>query len=204
MTPATSALSTSDRLVAVAKPYHVRVRVLRRVGHFVPAGVPLMMVSKGDRLPETGTAELPAAFDLRPDADAAAGCRVRRVADRRYCAERHLAGGQRSHHGHQLRRSVEPHPDSLRLARPPDDLLYDPPGIVRVSVRWIDFDRLLESAFEQIRHVFAKADVAVVFGCCARLATSPPRRPIRSTAACLSSRASGRSPAAPKSSAKRS
>ena len=29
------------RLVALAKRYHVSIRVLRRVGHFVPAGIPL-------------------------------------------------------------------------------------------------------------------------------------------------------------------
>src|SRR5450755_4672108 len=54
------------RLVAIAKHYHVTIRVLRRVGHFVPAGIPLIMVSKGNRLPPEGTAELLAAFDLGP------------------------------------------------------------------------------------------------------------------------------------------
>src|SRR5271157_3851150 len=54
------------RLVALAKHHHVRIRVLRRVGHFVPAGIPMMMVSKGNRLPTEGTAELQAAFDIGP------------------------------------------------------------------------------------------------------------------------------------------
>jgi uncharacterized membrane protein len=54
------------RLVALARHYHVTIRVLRRVGHFVPAGIPLMMVSKGNRLPPEGTAELLAAFDFGP------------------------------------------------------------------------------------------------------------------------------------------
>jgi uncharacterized membrane protein len=43
---------------------------------------------------------------------------------------------------------------------PPDDLLYDPPGIVRASLAWIHFERLLDSAFEQIR-MYSKSDVAV-------------------------------------------
>jgi uncharacterized membrane protein len=43
---------------------------------------------------------------------------------------------------------------------PPEDLLYDPPGIVRVSIGWVHFERLLEAAFEQIR-MYSKADVAV-------------------------------------------
>src|ERR1700690_2241829 len=54
------------RLVALAKHYHVTIRVLRRVGHFVPAGIPLMMVSKGNRLPAEGTSELRAAIDCGP------------------------------------------------------------------------------------------------------------------------------------------
>jgi uncharacterized membrane protein len=43
---------------------------------------------------------------------------------------------------------------------PPEELLYDPPGIVRASIRWIHFERLLEAAFEQIR-MYSKTDVAV-------------------------------------------
>src|SRR5208282_4575703 len=54
----------TKRLVALAKLYRVKVRALRRVGHFVPAGVPLLMLSKGDRLPPEGATALLAAFDL--------------------------------------------------------------------------------------------------------------------------------------------
>ncbi len=43
---------------------------------------------------------------------------------------------------------------------PQDAFLYDPPGVVRVSVPWIGFSGLLESAFEQIR-MYSKGDVAV-------------------------------------------
>jgi uncharacterized membrane protein len=42
----------------------------------------------------------------------------------------------------------------------PAPVLYDPPGIARASVPWIDFQGLLKSAFEQIR-LYSKADVAV-------------------------------------------
>ena len=55
-----------DRLVILAKSYGVVVRVVRRVGHFVPAGVPLLMVSKGERLSTARCAELRGAFDLGP------------------------------------------------------------------------------------------------------------------------------------------
>jgi uncharacterized membrane protein len=42
----------------------------------------------------------------------------------------------------------------------PEELLYDPPGIVRASIGWIHFERLLDAAFEQIR-MYSKTDVAV-------------------------------------------
>jgi len=44
--------------------------------------------------------------------------------------------------------------------QPPEDLLYDPPGIIRASIGWIHFERLLDAAFEQIR-MYSKTDVAV-------------------------------------------
>ena len=50
----------------LAKSYHVKIDVLRRVGHFIPAGVPLMKLSKGDRLPADGVADLFGAFDFGP------------------------------------------------------------------------------------------------------------------------------------------
>jgi uncharacterized membrane protein len=43
---------------------------------------------------------------------------------------------------------------------PPEELLYDPPGIARASIGGIHFERLLDAAFEQIR-MYAKTDVAV-------------------------------------------
>jgi uncharacterized membrane protein len=43
---------------------------------------------------------------------------------------------------------------------PPEGALYDPPGTLRVVIPWITFERLLESAFEQIR-MYSKSDVAV-------------------------------------------
>jgi uncharacterized membrane protein len=43
---------------------------------------------------------------------------------------------------------------------PPESVLYDPPGIARVSILWSDFDRMLDAAFEQIR-LYSQTDVAV-------------------------------------------
>ena len=42
----------------------------------------------------------------------------------------------------------------------PEPVLYDPPGIARVSIQWTDFDRMVDAAFEQIR-LYSQADMAV-------------------------------------------
>jgi len=148
------------RLVALAKHYHVSIRVLRRVGHFVPAGIPLMMVSKGNRLPPEGTAELLATFDVGPtrtlQQDVEFG--VLQIVDVALKAISPAVNDPTTAINcvDQLSRIL------IRFAsrEPPEELLYDPPGIVRASIGWIHFERLLEAAFEQIR-MYAKTDVAV-------------------------------------------
>jgi uncharacterized membrane protein len=148
------------RLVAVAKQYHVSVRVLRRVGHFVPAGIPLMMVSKGNRHPPQGTSELLAAFDFGPtrtlQQDVEFG--VLQIVDIALKAISPAVNDPSTAIScvDQLSRIL------IRFAsrQPPDDLLYDPPGTVRASISWIHFERLLDAAFEQIR-MYSKTDVAV-------------------------------------------
>jgi uncharacterized membrane protein len=150
----------TQRLVVVAKHYHVCIRVLRRVGHFVPAAVPLMMVSKGGRLPPEGAAGLLAAFDLGPtrtlQQDVEFG--VLQIVDIALKAISPAVNDPSTAIScvDQLSRIL------IRFAsrEPPEDLLYDPPGAVRASVGWIHFERLLEAAFEQIR-MYSKADVAV-------------------------------------------
>ena len=148
------------RLVAVAKHYHVTLRVLRRVGHFVPAGVPIVMVSKANRLSPTATEELLAAFDLGPtrtlQQDVEFG--VLQIVDVALRAISPAVNDPTTAINcvDQLSRIL------IRFAsrQVPDDLLYDPPGIVRASIDWIHFDRLLEAAFEQIR-LYSKGDMAV-------------------------------------------
>ena len=153
-------LVDTRRLVALAKQYHVTIRVLRRVGHFVPEGIPLMMVSKGNRLPPEGTAELLAAFDLGPtrtlQQDVEFG--VLQIVDVALKAISPAVNDPTTAINciDQLSRIL------IRFAsrEPPEDLLYDPPGIVRASIGSIHFGRLLEAALEQIR-MYSKTDVAV-------------------------------------------
>ena len=148
------------RLVAVAKHFHVSIRVLRRVGHFVPAGIPLMMVSKGNRLPPEGAAEMLAAFDFGPartlQQDVEFG--VLQIVDIALKAISPAVNDPTTAIGcvDQLSRVL------IRFAsrEPPEELLYDPPGVVRVSIAWINFERLLDAAFDQIR-MYSKTDVAV-------------------------------------------
>jgi len=42
----------------------------------------------------------------------------------------------------------------------PEPVLYDPPGVARVSMLWTNFDRMLDAAFEQIR-LYSQSDMAV-------------------------------------------
>ena len=150
----------TKRLVAVAKAYRVKVQVLRRVGHFVPAGVPLLMVAKGDRLTPEGHAALRGAFDLGPSRtlqqDVEFG--VLQIVDIALKAISPAVNDPSTAIScvDQLRRIL------IRFAsrEPPECLLYDPPGVFRVSIAWIDFEKLLDSAFEQIR-MYSKADVVV-------------------------------------------
>jgi uncharacterized membrane protein len=150
----------AQRLIVLAKQYHVSFRVLRRVGHFVPAGVPLVMVSKGNRLTNEGRVSLLAAFDFGPtrtlQQDVEFG--VLQIVDIALKAISPAVNDPSTAIScvDQLSRIL------IRFAsrRPPDELLCDPPGIPRATVGWIQFERLLQAAFEQIR-MYAKNDIAV-------------------------------------------
>jgi uncharacterized membrane protein len=148
------------RLIKLAREYHVKIDVLRRVGHFVPAGVPLMKLSKGDRMPPGGSDELMGTFDIGPtrtlQQDIEFG--VLQIVDIALKAISPAVNDPTTAIGcvDQLSRIL------IRFAarEAPEGILYNPPGVFRVHISWIDFERLLDSAFEQIR-VYARSDVAV-------------------------------------------
>ena len=148
------------RLVSLAKLYHLKIKVLRRVGHFVPAGVPMLMGSKADRITPEVADELRGAFDLGPSRtlqqDVEFG--ILQIVDIALKAISPAVNDPTTAIScvDQLSRLL------IRFAsrEPPDTVLYDPPGTVRVILPWLGFERLLESAFEQIR-LYAKGDVAV-------------------------------------------
>jgi uncharacterized membrane protein len=150
----------TKRLAAMARQFRVRIRVLRRVGHFVPAGIPLMMIGKGARLSPEESQQLLAAFDFGPtrtlQQDVEFG--VLQIVDIALKAISPAVNDPSTAINcvDQLCRIM------IRFAsrQAPEDSLYDPPGVIRVHVAWIGFARLLEAAFEQIR-MYSKSDVAV-------------------------------------------
>ena len=147
-------------LVAMAREHHVKIRVLRRVGQFVPAGVSLLAISKGDRLSPGVRRDLLGAFDLGPSRtlqqDVEFG--VLQIVDIALKAISPAVNDPTTAISclDQLSRIL------IRYAsrEPQESFLYDPPGVVRVNIPWIGFSGLLESATEQIR-MYAKGDVAV-------------------------------------------
>jgi len=150
----------TGRLVALAKSYRVKARVMRRVGHFVPAGTTLMMVYKGNRLSPDQSEELLDTVDLGPsrtlEQDVEFG--VLQIVDIALKAISPAVNDPTTGVScvDQLSRIL------IRFAarETPAPLLYNPPGIIRASIEWIDFDGLLTSAFEQIR-LYSQADLAV-------------------------------------------
>jgi len=150
----------TSQLVALSKACHVKVHVVRRVGQFVPEGTPLLTVYKGERLSPEKRAELRGALDLGPartlQQDVEFG--VLQIVDIALKAISPAVNDPSTGVTcvDQLSRIL------IRFAsrEPPAALLYDPPGVVRASIPWIDFDGLLISAFEQIR-LYSSGDIAV-------------------------------------------
>ncbi len=149
-----------ERLLEVARDHRVTVRVLRRVGQFVPQGVPLMAVSRAERLPSAGRVALLGAFDIGPSRtlqqDVEFG--VLQIVDIALRAISPAVNDPSTAISciDQLSRIL------IRFAarQPPDALLFDLPGVPRVIVAWIGFERLADAAFEQIR-LYSQGDVAV-------------------------------------------
>ncbi len=148
------------QLLAIATDHHLRVRLVRRVGQFVPAGTPLLMANKDERLSDDTNAAFRAAFDFGPSRtlqqDVEFG--VLQIVDIALKAISPAVNDPTTAIScvDQLSRLL------IRFTsrQMPEGILYDLQGVPRVSVQWIDCERLLDSAFEQIR-MYSKSDVAV-------------------------------------------
>jgi uncharacterized membrane protein len=150
----------TKRLLAFARMHHLRVRVTRSVGHFVPAGIPLLMVSRRTRLDRNHGVELTGAFDIGPmrtlQQDVEFG--VIQIVDIALRAISPAVNDPSTAISciDQLTRILIRWVDRV----PPESLLFSPPHVVRVVVPWIDLDGLLNTAIEQIR-AYATTDAAV-------------------------------------------
>jgi len=149
-----------NHLVALAKAYGICVHLERRVGQFVPAGVPLARVSKLERAPPEHALHIIAAFDIGPTRTMQQHVEfgIIQIVD---IALRAMSPGINDPSTaiscvDQLSRIMI----LWTNRRPPPSYYYAPPHVLRLFVPWMSFDGLLDTAFEQIRH-YAVADIAV-------------------------------------------
>jgi uncharacterized membrane protein len=147
-------------LRTLAKSYGVCVMLERRVGQFVPEGGALLAASRGDRISEDRALELLATFDIGPtrtmQQDVEFG--IVQIVD---IALRAISPAVNDP---TTAISAVDQLSSILIRwvsrAPPESYFYDPPHVLRVIVRWIDFEGVLDLAFEQIRH-YSVADAAV-------------------------------------------
>jgi len=148
------------QLLALGASHHVKIQVVRRAGQFVPAGTPLVRVNKADRLTPELASAFRAAFDFGPtrtlQQDIEFG--VLQIVDIALKAISPAVNDPTTAVGcvDQLSRIL------IRFAsrEVPEPRLYDLRGVARVHIQWIDFEKLLESAFGQIR-MYSESDIAV-------------------------------------------
>jgi uncharacterized membrane protein len=149
-----------SRLIALAQAYRVFVHLERRVGQFVPAGVPLARVSKAERVSGEHALHFIAAFDIGPtrtmQQDVEFG--IVQIVD--------IALRAMSPAVNDPSTAISCVDQLCRIMilwinrRPPPSHYYGPPHVLRLFVPWMSFDGLLDTAFEQIRH-YGAADIAV-------------------------------------------
>src|SRR5262249_35841855 len=129
-------------------------------GHFVPAGIPLLMGSKAERLSPQRSAQLRGAFDLGPtrtlQQDIEFG--ILQIVD---IALRAISPAV-NHPSAAINCVDQLSRILIRFASREEaaSLRYDPPGVLRVSIPWRGLDQLVDAAFDQIR-LYARSDIAV-------------------------------------------
>ena len=166
------------RLIGVAKSWHVKAQAVRRIGQFVPAGAPLLMIYRGERLSPEATEELRVGFDIGPSRtlqqDIEFG--ILQIVDIALKAISPAVNDPTTAINciDQLSRIL------IRVAaqEPPEPHYYDPPGVFRLTLPWIGFKGLLDSAFEQIR-LYSQGDMAVSLRLLRALADIAASTPVR-------------------------
>ncbi len=147
----------TERLRVLAKHHGAAVKVERRVGQFVPAGVPLLRFSKAKTVSDDAFLE---AIDLGPvrtmEQDVEFG--ALQLVDIALKAISPAVNDPSTAINcvAQLSRLLV----RIVAREPMPAVLYDPPGTARVVLSPLPFEHLLEIAFAQIVH-YGKADFAV-------------------------------------------
>lgn len=150
----------TEHLLHLATRHRTVVRVVRRVGHYVPIGIPLMMIANGAELNEQERTEFLLAFELGPtrtlQQDVEFG--ILQIVDIALKAISPAVNDPSTAIScvDQLSAIL------IRFGsrNPPDTVIADAAGKLRVSIPWLDFERLVDAAFEQIR-MYARTDVVV-------------------------------------------
>ncbi len=148
------------QLIRLARLHHLRVRVTRSVGHFVPQGVPLLMIARRRGLDREPTADLIGAFDIGPmrtmQQDVEFG--IIQIVDIALRAISPAVNDPSTAISciDQLTQIL-----ICWLGRfPPESLMFSPPHVLRLVLPWSGLDGLLNTAIEQIR-AYATNDAAV-------------------------------------------
>jgi len=167
-----------NRLIVLAREYGICVHMVRRVGHFVPAGVPVIRISKAERISPERELHLLAALDIGPtrtmQQDVEFG--IIQIVDIALRAMSPAVNDPSTAIScvDQLSRII-----ICWLGREhPKTRYYAPPHVLRLVVPWLAFDRLIETAFDQIRH-YSQADLSVslrLIRACHDIATATQRR----------------------------
>lgn len=150
----------TERLVTLARARGTSVRVLRRVGQFVPAGTVLVRVPTRREVPPALATDILAAFDIGPtrtlEQDVEFG--VLQLVDIALKAISPAVNDPSTAITciDQLSRVM----GRLATRRAIPSALYRPPGTLRVTLPPLSFEHLLETAFGQIRG-YGRTDLAV-------------------------------------------
>jgi uncharacterized membrane protein len=149
----------TKRLLRFAKQHNIRINVVRRVGHFVPQGVPLLSMSDVRLTPKL-SAELHSAFVLGPtrtlENDIEFG--ILQLVDIGLKAMSPAVNDPST-----AITCIDQLSCILIKAATKDNpqtIFYSSPGHPCLSIPFLSFERFVESAFEQIR-LYSQTDVAV-------------------------------------------
>ena len=147
-------------LVDCAKSFGIQITLDRRVGHFVPAGVPIIRIVDAGRVTPEREGRLLNAIDIGPtrtmQQDVEFG--IIQIVD--------IALRAISPAVNDPTTAINCIDQLCRIMivwtsrAAPASRRYAPPYVLRVVIPWISFDGLLDTAFEQIRH-YGKTDIAV-------------------------------------------